>query len=223
MNFTEVKPGIIIDESGAVRRILESCPCCGGAELLSHTKYDDKCVDCGNLYNKYAVRRSARQRGKLGKKSLEAHLIVVNELKSRRDAGYSVPASIDSEASATNAAIVELTRLEEIAKANRPRVTYTAVRCNYCGSMLSAPEGSCTLHRCTECEVVYARYKAMYKIISLLNINECNEFAKIIEQYICLHNKGFITPQYSRAIDALQKRIVDLGGERYKFYRKKEV
>lgn len=224
MNFTEINPGIVIYDNGEVRKLLQRCPCCGGTDLISHVKYSDKCVDCGNLYNAYSVRRSARRKGAMSKSSLETHLSVIEELVSRRDAGLSVPKTLDSERAATTELLSTIEKLQKEAAAEALKNThYVDITCRHCGDVVCIPENLASKNRgvCESCIRTREEYKKLCRSIFELTLDECLSLGSIIERYIALHNKGFRTPKYTHIIEDLQARVVEVGGTRFKFYKKK--
>jgi len=216
MFYKEIEPGIFLSEDNKIHYKLVACPYCGGMEVMSHSKYTDRCVDCGNLYNLYSVRRSARRRGKLSDKAILAHMDIIKELLNRRKLGYNTPETLDEEATVTSGLIDQMYIFEE---ERRAALTYTEASCSYCNADMNIVEGDKPPHRCKECEKRYKQYKAMYDTISILELEECDALAKLIRYYIKAHDKGFVTPQYTKAIKKLQARMDVLGAPHYKFYR----
>ena len=69
---------------------LHRCDYCGRENCLSHKKYYDRCVECGNRYSKYTSYKSQQRTKYSGSRAallskLEAEYIDL------RDAGHKVP------------------------------------------------------------------------------------------------------------------------------------
>jgi len=226
MLYIEISPGVLLDSNNKVHYKLSRCPCCGGEEMVSHVKYTEMCIECGNQYNIYAVRRSQRARNKIKNSAAVAHLQIIEDFLSKREAGLVVPSSLDEEAAAT-LAIVANTQALELARAKlnprREQGIPVDTLCAYCngravavaiGRSASQPK----LYLCESCSATYARYKHLTKHVGTLTIDECNELADIMRHYIYINSTGTRVPYFSKYVRALQARAVSLGEGKYVLY-----
>ena len=218
MYYQEIRPGVYLGTDQKLHSKLPVCPYCGRQDVYSHAKYRDKCVDCGNLYNLYTVRRAARKRDNMSLKVGYAHVEVLEELIRRRDVLKLKPMveSLDEEAEKMSERIHIQEDYKRYVDAQKP---VTMVRCDYCGDDALIPLGSFGPFKCKQCQTTYDRYKSLYKCVGSLDQDSCDELAELIRYYIGQRKKGYNTPQIHIAIDALQRRIVTIGGEKYRFYK----
>ena len=215
MFYQEIKPGVFISNEQKVHFKLEQCPYCGRVDLLSHHKYTDRCIDCGNTYNLYAVRRNARCKERLTRKSTRAHLELLESYVARRAAGLRVPNTLDEELVETRKLVANLDELEAVEAARQQMVT---VDCIYCGKKTQVPLGAAPPHRCDKCKATYKRYKDLYNKVDALEPTECDEFAGLITYYVGMQQRGYRVPRISWGIGKLNRRLLALGAERRKFY-----
>lgn len=220
MYYQEIKPGVFLSNEQRIHFKLERCPYCGMVDVLSHHKYTERCIDCGNVFNLYSVRRTKRLTGQLTAKAARTHLSLLLDMRGLLDRGYKVPSTFTEELAETQKLVDTLDNMEQ---ANRTQYCKPEkVSCHYCGAETLAPSGKPGSVRCDKCETVYKQYRALCGRIETLDHDGCDRLAKMIHSYIEAGRQGFRTPNLSRVIHKLQNRVVELGGERQIFYCKKE-
>lgn len=69
-----------------MHHILDKCPFCGARRQLSHTKYTDRCEECGLRYCRYMSAKSRNSTKVLEK--------VIAEYKELDEQGYKVPRAL---------------------------------------------------------------------------------------------------------------------------------
>lgn len=69
------------------------CPCCGVRSTEAHSKYADRCVNCGKRYSQYANYKCQIKKGtsKNAQKYLDE---IILEYKMLQRCGYKVPKDI---------------------------------------------------------------------------------------------------------------------------------
>ncbi len=219
MFYQEVRPGIFVSNEQKIHYKLAKCEFCNSVDTLSHHKYTDRCIECGNLYNLYTVRRTARRNRTLSSKATRAHMKLLEELEQRRVDGLRVPTTLDEELVETRKLIVALDKLDRAEEARR---VYITVKCRCCDASTEVPSDSKPPFRCAVCSDMYARYRDLYTRVFSLDQCECDELATLIRTYLAEQKLGHHIPHVSRVIHKLNKHIVAIGGEHYKFYAKEE-
>lgn len=216
MYFQEISPGIFLGSDQKIHHKLNVCPYCGLQDAYNHAKYSDMCVACGDLYNLYTVRRSMRNRGKMTLKVARSHLETLETIKCRCEGGAKQFKHLQQDYEDT----CEFIRVQELAETYRlEHLPRTRVDCEYCGASTTVIAGTNGPFRCEACQVTYGRYKELYGAVNTLDQDGCDELAGIIRYYIQQQKLKYRVPQIARGIAAVNKRIVDIGGERYGFYR----
>lgn len=72
--------------------MIAHCPCCGMNFVDRHSKYADRCVDCGKRFSRYAnYKYRARQGDTKAERLLDQ---IVLDYKILKQAGYKVPKDI---------------------------------------------------------------------------------------------------------------------------------
>ena len=72
-----------------MKRLL-TCPYCGRKESVAHTKYDDRCEECGKRYKNFTNYRSRNKKRYNGKR--DAKLVdIIDEYKALQRRGFKVP------------------------------------------------------------------------------------------------------------------------------------
>ena len=213
MYYQEIKPGVFVSNEHKVHYALDKCPYCGDENTLTHHKYTNMCVDCGNIYNLYSVRRSRRLHGKLTLSTARAHLNILEDMLSRHAEVAKVQDTFDEELTATR-------ELVDSIENNQCAVSKTVKAfCKYCGAETRVRASHKGIVRCGECQETYNRYRSLCRNVELLDERGCDELAGIIRAYI---SSRYATPRVSSVIPRLQRRIAVLGGDRQIFYYKED-
>ena len=73
--------------------LLTTCPCCGMRCVEAHSKYTDRCVECGRRYSRFAnYKWKAKQGNDKAQRALDE---VILEYRMLKQAGYKVPKDIN--------------------------------------------------------------------------------------------------------------------------------
>lgn len=70
--------------------VIGRCPFCGITNCVAHSKYTDRCVDCGKRYTKYSNYKSLQKSDFKFKRQAKLEEIIM-EYQILKQAGYKVP------------------------------------------------------------------------------------------------------------------------------------
>ena len=215
MYFQEIEPGVFLSNVRTLHHKLYRCRYCGATDTLSHQKYTDKCITCGNQYNLYHVRRSARRKNKITNKTAKAHLAMLNELLERRDCGFEAFPNLDEEFAETAKIVDNILALERLEAA---RASYATLPCACCGIDVRVRLGFSGTVKCNLCADTYARYTELRKRINDLSMDECDELAKILADYAEQQRRGYRIPHIDSIVTRLQHIRIENGLPKYRIY-----
>jgi tRNA(Ile2) C34 agmatinyltransferase TiaS len=74
--------------------LLPRCPCCGQHYVAAHTKYTDRCVDCGKRYSRYANYKWHLKQPRYSVKIERLLGEVMTEYRELKRLGFKVPKDV---------------------------------------------------------------------------------------------------------------------------------
>ena len=216
MQFEEIRPDIFLSSKQTVHHKLTGCRHCGAADTLAHQKYTDKCIECGNKYNMFYVRRSARLRATLTNKMAISYLRMLEDLVVLRDRGFEAFPNLDEEYTETKK-IVD--NIHDIERRDAALAQYELKSCICCGDKeIPVRVGDPKPVKCRACEETYTRYTELRKRLDELPVADRNELAQIISVYINQQRRGYRVPYFASVLKRLQKLQEADRLPRYKLY-----
>lgn len=186
---------------------LPKCPCCGGEELLSYpVKYQGEhvCADCGAKWAAYLSGRS-----RLNIRS--SHRAIINQLSRIqhwlriKQAGGLAPGGLERD----YANLKSYMDMHNIPEVLHSEVATNPGRCAYCGVEADVPVGV-SRPKCPECESRYKRYRYLQTHIGTLDIEQCEEFNSILDDYVDLMWRGYWAPNIPKYRAKIKQRISDI-------------